>query len=159
MSKPSYYEFSQPEVLEVIIQNRQNEISQLNSNVSALQSLLASGPLGTNALLSTLQNYEKKKQVYITKGDQLVADRDNLKDPTKEQLDRINSEIDFYTEQKNRVTNDINQLELQRERSERALKKIQDLKENIVKLESELTELKKLKNLASYHQGTQNLLF
>ena len=155
MSKPNYYDFSQPEVLEVIIQNKQNEISQLNSNVSALQSLLASG---MEILNSTQRLYEKIQKDCISIIGKLVTDRDNLKDPTKEQLDRINSEIAFYRKLKIEVTDDINQLELQRhEREEKG--EIQDLKDNIVKLESELNNLQEMKKPASHYKGTQHLQF
>ena len=58
MSKPSYYDFSQPEVLEVIIQNRQNEISEANARISTIQSELQQGPLNEETLSGKLKKYE-----------------------------------------------------------------------------------------------------
>lgn len=82
----------------------------MNSNLSAFQSLLVSETLDINALRSTEQQYEKDKMNCMATIKRLVADRSDLENPNKEQIDSIDSEIDFYKKLKIEVTNDTDQL-------------------------------------------------
>ena len=126
----------------------------MNSNVSALQSQLALETMDMEAFFSTQRQLEKKKRDYMDKIVSLVTDRRNLKDPTKEQLHIIESEIDFYKKLKTEVTDELNQIISQHQEREEKLGDVKDLKDSIFKLEMELRKLQEMKGQANYFKGT-----
>ena len=139
MYKPSYYELSQPESFEDTPQNKQNKIRETNTKISKIRAELEEGSLKEETLSESIKKYLSDIERYESLVQKFANDNPEKEyNPYSKSLDQAN----------------INITRIQWLLQERE-KKLGD----IVKLESELTELKKLKNLASYHQGTQNLLF
>lgn len=156
---PRYYEFSQPEALEVLIQEKQNTISKETSIMSIVQSRLADARWNNDSLNSAQHEKEIQREQYRTKIKELVTEKDELKNGTKEHLDRIEADIRFHTLLIDGVKFDLDQIKWRRQQRREETKEIQYLKDRINKAQRELANLLEMKDQANFYKGKQILHF